>query len=154
MKITVVIPSKVTKSLLLLEGVDYLNKIHKPFRATSLFINPKSTLSEKDKERRIVQESNEIFQKTEGFMRIALTERGTCFSSLSFADFLEKCLSRAPKIAFIIGGAFGLSQDLINRCDMTLSLSSMTLPHRMAFLVLCEQLYRASEIIEKTLYHK
>ena len=52
------------------------------------------------------------------------------------------------------GGAFGLAPDLISRCDLTLSLSSLTFPHDMARLVLAEQLYRAGTILRNEPYHK
>jgi 23S rRNA (pseudouridine1915-N3)-methyltransferase len=57
-------------------------------------------------------------------------------------------------LAFIIGGAFGLSKNLVEQCDETWSLSKLTLPHRMAYLVLCEQIYRASQILQGSKYHK
>jgi rRNA large subunit m3Psi methyltransferase RlmH len=57
-------------------------------------------------------------------------------------------------IAFIIGGAFGLSDDVKNQADILLSISKMTLPHLMVRGFLIEQIYRASTIISNHPYHK
>jgi 23S rRNA (pseudouridine1915-N3)-methyltransferase len=152
MKIIVAISSKSLSDPLLIEGIDYLKKTRPPIDTQPLFVTPKSNVCEKEK--RVKLESLELLQRTKGFMRIALTEGGTYFSSIQFASFLEKLTNHTSKSAFIIGGAFGLSKELIENCDRTLSLSPMTLPHKMAFLLLCEQLYRAGEIIQKSPYHK
>jgi 23S rRNA (pseudouridine1915-N3)-methyltransferase len=69
--------------------------------------------------------------------------------------YLEKCaLDSVREVAFLIGGAFGLSPDLIAEADRRLSLSGLTLPHEMARLVLAEQLYRAGTISRGEPYHK
>jgi len=68
--------------------------------------------------------------------------------------YLTKLCHSQTKFAFIIGGAFGLDPELIKQCDAKMFLSSMTLPHHMALLILTEQIYRASEIIYNTAYHK
>ena len=80
---------------------------------------------------------------------ISLCIEGEKFSSSAFAHELSSLLlSGKSKLAFIIGGSFGLS-DEIKRCsDIRLSLSDMTLPHHLARVVLLEQIYRAFSIIE------
>lgn len=62
--------------------------------------------------------------------------------------------ARGTDVAFLIGGAYGLPSHVLQRCDARMSLSSLTLPHEMARLVLLEQLYRATTIIQGTPYHK
>ena len=57
-------------------------------------------------------------------------------------------------IAFIIGGAYGLSEDVKDKADILLSLAKMTLPHLMVRGFLIEQIYRASTIISNHPYHK
>jgi 23S rRNA (pseudouridine1915-N3)-methyltransferase len=150
-KISVLIPSK-SSDVLLQEGLIYLNRLRAPIVASALFINPKSQIPEDNKKKRMELEGIELLDKSKNCFRIALTENGQKFSSPDFAKFLEK-LNR-PKVAFIIGGAFGLSEELLKTCDYQISLSPMTMPHRMAFLVLCEQIYRAQEILKGSLYHK
>lgn len=58
------------------------------------------------------------------------------------------------KIAFVIGGSLGLSDDVMKRSDYTISFSKMTFPHQLMKLVLCEQIYRAYRINRNEPYHK
>jgi 23S rRNA (pseudouridine1915-N3)-methyltransferase len=57
-------------------------------------------------------------------------------------------------VAFLIGGAFGLDGELVQRCTRSLSLSRLTMPHDMARLVIAEQIYRAGTILRGEPYHK
>ena len=69
-------------------------------------------------------------------------------TSESFAKWLESCATRGKgKIVFLIGGADGLPPEIVARADDRLSLSPMTFPHRLARLILVEQLYRAVTIL-------
>ena len=95
------------------------------------------------------EEGEKLVNKIHGFS-IALTEEGTQLDSLSFADLIKK----TPDISFIIGGAFGLSEEVKRKADYLLSLSKMTLPHELAYLLLVEQIYRAERILEGHPYHK
>ena len=57
-------------------------------------------------------------------------------------------------VSFLIGGSLGLSKEAVDRADEELSLSQLTLPHRLARLVLLEQLYRSFKILHHETYHK
>jgi 23S rRNA (pseudouridine1915-N3)-methyltransferase len=61
---------------------------------------------------------------------------------------------RAQDVAFVIGGAFGLTDEVRSRATRRLQLAPWTLPHEMARLVLAEQLYRAGTIVRGEPYHK
>ena len=75
--------------------------------------------------------------------------------SRELAAYLEGlAVQSAPGVAFVIGGAFGLGPEVVDRSGKRLSLSSMTLPHEMARLFLAEQLYRAGTILRGEPYHK
>ncbi len=82
---------------------------------------------------------------------IAMDERGKQFSSQDFAHYIDKIMQ---PIAFIIGGAYGLSEPIKKRANLTLSLGSMTMPHILARVLLVEQLYRAYTILQNHPYHK
>lgn len=91
----------------------------------------------------------------EGSFLAALTERGTVFDSPGFSGWLEQmAVEGLSGITFVIGGAAGLDKSVVERADMRLSLSPMTLPHQLARLVLIEQIYRAFTIIRGEPYHK
>lgn len=101
------------------------------------------------------EEGKEILRSTEGFYRIAMDLNGKMHSSEQFAHRIHHILSRnALPIAFIIGGATGLSKQVLEAVKEKWSLTPMTLPHRLAYLVLAEQIYRAGEIIRGGPYHK
>lgn len=86
---------------------------------------------------------------------VALDRLGRGWSSLDLSRYLEElALRSAAGAAFLIGGALGLSEAVIERADHRLSLSPLTLPHELARLVLTEQLYRAGTILRGEPYHK
>ncbi len=83
---------------------------------------------------------------------VVLTEEGRSVDSLSFAEQLRD--SGSDRLAFVIGGADGLDPGLKARASWRLSLSPMTFPHELARLLLLEQLYRATSILQGGPYHK
>ena len=85
---------------------------------------------------------------------ILLDERGKHYTSRHFSDFLQKqMLSGVKRVVFIIGGAFGFSEEVYRRANGKLSLSNMTFSHQMIRLFFLEQLYRANTILRKEPYH-
>jgi 23S rRNA (pseudouridine1915-N3)-methyltransferase len=85
----------------------------------------------------------------------ALTREGNQWTSAELARYLnDLAVQGKPGVAFLIGGALGLSEAAIQRADRTLSLSRMTLTHEIARLVLTEQIYRAGTITRGEPYHK
>ena len=85
---------------------------------------------------------------------VACDASGESFTSEQFADWIRSERDRDRDLAFVIGGAFGLSEDLLERSSARLSLAPWTLPHELARLVLAEQLYRAGTIVRGEPYHK
>lgn len=79
---------------------------------------------------------------------VALDERGKNVSTREFAELLK------IEAAFVIGGADGLPEEIKNEAALTLRLSSMTLPHALAQVVLIEQIYRAASILTGHPYHR
>jgi 23S rRNA (pseudouridine1915-N3)-methyltransferase len=85
---------------------------------------------------------------------IACEVGGRRMSSPEFAGWVQGLREAAADVAFVIGGAFGLADELSQRATARVSLSSWTLPHELARLVLAEQLYRAGTIVRGDPYHK
>ena len=76
-------------------------------------------------------------------------------TSPEFAEFLnKKFVSGGSNISFVIGGSYGLSDELKQRCNDSISLSKMTFLHQMTRLILLEQIYRAFKINRNETYHK
>jgi 23S rRNA (pseudouridine1915-N3)-methyltransferase len=86
---------------------------------------------------------------------IALAIQGKLGSSEELADSLDKLATYGKsKIAFVIGGSLGLSDEVIKRSNEQLSFSRMTFPHQLMRLILVEQIYRAFRINRNEPYHK
>ncbi|MBS4189865.1 23S rRNA (pseudouridine(1915)-N(3))-methyltransferase RlmH [Bacillus sp. FJAT-49705] len=86
---------------------------------------------------------------------IALAIDGKMKSSEELADGIDKLATYGKsKVAFVIGGSLGLSEEVLKRADEKLSFSKMTFPHQLMRLVLVEQVYRAFRIIRGEPYHK
>lgn len=85
---------------------------------------------------------------------VALHETGKLMNSKGFAAFVRPLFENPQgECCFVIGGAMGLSQELLARADHLLSLSPMTMPHELAQVVLYEQLFRAMTILANRTYH-
>ena len=85
---------------------------------------------------------------------VALCIEGQAQTSEQLADTVSRLRMNGRRIVFIIGGSLGLSPEVVARADIRLSLSSMTMPHQLARVVLLEQIYRAFKIISGERYHK
>ena len=86
---------------------------------------------------------------------IAMTIEGKQRSSEELAKHLEELRTGGvSRVVFVIGGSLGLGSNILERADEELSMSRMTFPHRLARVMLLEQLYRAEKIISGERYHK
>lgn len=79
---------------------------------------------------------------------------GASKSSESFSRFLQDEREAGRDVVFVIGGAYGLSEEIRSRARTRLALAPWTLPHEIARLVLAEQIYRAGTIVRREPYHK
>lgn len=85
----------------------------------------------------------------------AMCVEGVQMPSEGMAELISRCeLSGKPKLCFVIGGSFGLSEEVKRRSDRRLSMSRMTFPHHLARVMLAEQIYRGFKINEGSKYHK
>lgn len=85
---------------------------------------------------------------------VLLDETGKELSSPELAQFIEKrCMDSGKRIVFIIGGAYGVEQQVKDRADFIWSLSKLVFPHELVRLILAEQIYRACTIIKNESYH-
>lgn len=84
---------------------------------------------------------------------VLLDERGRQLTSEAFARHIEQWTGMNKRLVFVIGGAYGVSDALQARADMIWSLSSLVFPHQVVRLILVEQLYRATAILDGHPYH-
>ena len=118
-------------------------------------IKEHKTGRKQDLQRIITTEGENLEQRIPtGSFVIALDQHGKSLSSEQLADLMSEHMVRSiPEWTLLIGGPYGLSESLRKRADLVLSLSTMTLTHQMARLLLLEQLYRCCTIIRNEPYH-
>ena len=85
---------------------------------------------------------------------VVLDEAGEEHTTTTLAQRLQRLQTRGRDLVFILGGADGLHDDIRGRANETLSLSRLTLPHRLALVLLLEQLYRAQTLLRGERYHR
>ncbi len=109
----------------------------------------------KDPAGAVSEEARTILGKLRpGEVLVALDERGKPFSSRALAQWVGQLSTQGRDVAFVVGGAEGLGEEVRRRASLVLSLSAMTLPHRLARLVVAEQLYRAFTLLRGEPYHR
>lgn len=107
-----------------------------------------------DRDRMKKKEAEKILKRiSNDAVVIALDEQGATFSSTEFAQWMERTAMYGDDLTFVIGGPLGLHASLRERAQHRIALSSLTFTHQMARVILLEQLYRASTIIQHTSYH-
>lgn len=85
---------------------------------------------------------------------VLLDERGKHLSSIEFAGKIQHWMNAGTRqVVFVIGGAFGFSEEVYKRAQEQVSLSKMTFSHQLIRLVFAEQIYRAFAIINRHPYH-
>jgi 23S rRNA (pseudouridine1915-N3)-methyltransferase len=85
---------------------------------------------------------------------VALDERGKALDSVELSRFVGSAQQQARGLVFAVGGDEGQAPEVLARARLVLSLSRMTLPHRLARVVIAEQLYRAFTLLRGEPYHK
>ena len=86
---------------------------------------------------------------------IVLDERGRQFGSIAFSKMISDfALAGDYDLTFVIGGSDGLSQEVLKKAGLKISLSTMTFPHLMVRAILIEQIYRAQSIVAGHPYHR
>lgn len=106
-----------------------------------------------DETKTVLEEGKNILSKiSDKDYVVTLEINGKKLSSVELSEFIDKNISR--NITFVIGGSNGLSLDVLNRSDYSLSFSNLTFPHQLFRIILLEQIYRSFKIINNEAYHK
>lgn len=114
-------------------------------------------LSEGKNEAEVLRRESEriIDEVKTGDFLVVLDKTGKKFKSVDFAKFVETYYQRSDvTLHFVVGGAIGISEQILKFADMKLSMSDMTFPHQMSVVIFLEQLYRAISLIHGLPYHK
>ena len=119
----------------------------------------KFSLNLSDLDIKIVKEKecNKLIEKINKLYKpyiIALDLNGKNFSSVGFSQKIENIsVNGFSTIVFVIGGSLGISDELLNKTNDKICFSSLTFPHQLIRLFLCEQIFRAFKIINNETYH-
>ena len=134
-----------------LNGIELFEKrLKKPFNL-SWDILPHSNFAE---EKAREEETQRILAKIKpSDFVILLDERGKNISSPEFAKMLSNGFVNSQNFVIVIGGAFGVTEELRKRANFVWSLSKLVFPHQIVRLILVEQIYRAQEISSGGKYH-
>lgn len=164
MKIRIIQIGK-TKNDYVLEGMEEFVKRLKPF-ASLEFLTLKEIATSKafSREKAVAEEGKEILKaltagsKSENQCLVILDEKGKEMTSVEFAGFLGKYADMGKTVNFVIGGPFGLSEEVRNLAKTSgnaslLAISKMTFTHQMVRLFLLEQIYRGVSILKGKEYH-
>jgi len=155
MKIKLVCIGKTGKDFLVAGEKEYLDRLKHYVQLERLEIpdikNAKKLSFQQIKE----LEGKEILSKVEISDRIfLLDERGKSYSSVTFSQFIQNQFNQGGKsIVFVIGGAYGFSDEVYSRTSGKISLSEMTFSHQMIRMIFFEQVYRAMTILNNEPYH-
>lgn len=144
MKIRLIWPGK-TKEQFILEGISKYLKLSRPYAEISIL----EIKEEKGGDIRKVldKEGERILKLQEPYT--LLDEKGESMTSVEFAKYV----GRKPSVNFVLGGAYGVSEEVKKTAQKTLSLSKMTFTHEMSRLFFLEQLFRSFTIMHKRGYH-
>ena len=133
---------------------EYIKRMPRELPLSVQEIKPEPRAS-KTREQLLAAERGRLQAALQGFARIiVLDERGADLTTVKLAQRLEGWMREGGDTAFVIGGADGIDERIKQQADDSIRLSSMTLPHAMARLVLCEQLYRAHSVVRNHPYHR
>ena len=155
MRIIVLSVGKIRDKLVLEAEQTYLSRLPKGWRVElrELGSSPSTSMSAdevKRRESKLVQD-----EVPSSAYKCILDEQGDTLTSKQFSTMIDKLTASAKQeIFFIIGGAYGFTQEMKTWADRCLSLSHLTLPHQFARLILVEQIYRAYTLQNGIPYHK
>lgn len=138
------------------DGQNHYEKLLLRFAKLESIQIPSPKLSSALTPSEIKKKEAELFIKQIGSDRfIALVDSGKQFDSIAFSKQLEKLILKSSgQLTILIGGAYGIDENLLAKATFKLSLSPLTFSHQLVRLVLFEQLYRAFSILHNTDYHK
>lgn len=139
-------------------GFDEYHKRIQPMMSTELVELPAAKRSKNPSSAEIdkykAQEGTAILNAHQKSRLWVLDVKGKMMSTELLADKLQSAMTDGVDVAFVIGGADGVSADVLAMADFKWSLSDLTLPHPLVRVVLMEQLYRAMSIINHHPYHR
>lgn len=134
---------------------EYLKRLPRGYQTARVQVKPESRTQGKSVAQLLEAEATRLTAALpRQAIRIALDERGKDLDTAAFSIRLRDWLDRGLPLALLIGGPDGLDERLRKSCTAALRLSSLTLPHALAQVLVCEQIYRAATLEADHPYHR
>ena len=154
MRITLIQTGK-TRDPFINEGVEEFRKRMARYAPFTIMTLPDLKNSRNMNMKEVQQKEGEVLLKrirSDDFV-VLLDERGDVYDSITFAKHLNALEGRVNHLLFVIGGAYGFSEEVYSRSDEMMSLSRLTFSHQLVRVIFMEQLYRAFTILKGDPYH-
>ena len=157
MKINIIAVGKIKEQYLKDAISEYTKRLSKFCELSIIEVNESVAKNETDAN--IIKSKNEegeqILSKIKNEYVVVLDIDGKEYSTLEFCQELKEVkLSGVSTISFVIGGSYGLADEVKKRADLKLSFSKLTFPHQLFRVILLEQIYRSFKIENNEPYHK
>ena len=155
MKISLLVIGKTAEKSMAALIDNYVRRIncYSPFEIIHL-TDAKNTKNMSEEQQKICEGVSLLKKLESSDYVVLLDEHGKEFTSMEFSRYIEKKTHNVPKrLAFVVGGPYGFSEDVKQRANEKISLSKMTFSHEMVRLFFVEQIYRAMTILNNEPYH-
>ena len=133
---------------------DYARRMRGEFALELIEVKPEPRSRGRSLAQILTAEARRIAAATKGWRAVALDERGQAWTTARLAERLREWRDRGEPVAFLIGSADGIADDIKRDADVIMALSALTLPHGLARVLLIEQLYRATSLLQGHPYHR
>ena len=156
MKINVVVVGNLKEKYLLDACGEYIKRIARFHNISITTIDEEKlpkTPSDADISKCLVREGAKIEKVLKGYI-VVLDVQGEIIDSVKFSKIIENSSLNYDTITFVIGGSYGLAENIKSQANVRLSFSKMTFPHQLFRVMLLEQIYRAFKINNNEEYHK
>jgi 23S rRNA (pseudouridine1915-N3)-methyltransferase len=134
---------------------DFLKRLSRELQLNTIEVPLLKRGKNPDIQRIVRDESRKVLDTIPaGCSLVALDVKGSRMSTEKLATTLDSWMQQGRDIAIVIGGPDGLSNELLQQADQTISLSDMTFPHPLVRIIIVEQIYRAWSILNNHPYHR
>ena len=133
---------------------EYLKRMPREARVDLVTVKPEKRAGQAADSLKQAEGARLLDKLPEGARLVALDEHGRQASTRELADLLARWRSSGRDVCLVIGGTDGLAPAVLEKAETTLALSRLTLPHALARVLLAEQLYRATSLLNNHPYHR
>ncbi len=153
MEIKLIVVGKTKSSELVRLINEYVKRINFYKKFKIIVVNSLKSKKNSEKEIKKIEGENILKTLKKNELIFLLDENGKSFNSRKFADFLSNKFKTNKSIVFVVGGAYGFSNEIKQKSNEIISLSEMTFSHQIIRLFFTEQVYRALTILNNHPYH-